>query len=81
MPTSEPTPATFEQPAVVVVDAVHSATPTLRQTYEAVVEADYRVQVTKFVVVQPFWQYIVRPNGTGLVGNANILGVHMEVTF
>jgi carbohydrate-selective porin OprB len=63
------------------IQAEENAGKSIRQTYEAVMEADYRVQVTKFVVVQPFWQYIVRPGGTGLVGNANILGVHMEVTF
>ncbi len=51
------------------------------QTYEALVEIDYRVQLSKFLYVQPFWQYIVRPNGTGSIGNANILGLHMGVTF
>jgi carbohydrate-selective porin OprB len=54
---------------------------TVHQTYEAVIEADYRVQLTKFTYVQPFWQYIIRPNGTGLVQNANIFGLHMGVTF
>lgn len=54
---------------------------TVHQTYEAVVEADYRVQLSKFLYVQPFWQYIIRPNGTGLIGNANIFGLHMGVTF
>ena len=53
----------------------------IHQTYEAVVEADYRIQLTKFAYVQPFWQYIIRPNGTGLVQNANILGLHMGVNF
>jgi porin len=51
------------------------------QTYEALIEIDYRAQITKFVYVQPFWQYIIRPNGTGLVENANILGVHLGVNF
>jgi len=54
---------------------------TVHQTYEAAVEVDYRVQLTKFAYVQPFWQYIIRPNGTGLVENANILGLHMGVNF
>jgi len=63
------------------LQAEENAGKNVHQTYEAVVEADYSVQVTKFVVVQPFWQYIIRPSGTGLVSNANILGVHMEVTF
>lgn len=53
----------------------------VHQTYEAAVEADYRIQLTKFAYVQPFWQYIIRPNGTGLVENANIFGLHMGVNF
>lgn len=63
------------------ISAEEDAGRTVHQTYEAVVEADYRVQITKFTCVQPFWQYIVRPNGTGLTQNANIFGLHMEVTF
>jgi len=54
---------------------------SVRQTYEALVEIDYRAQLTKFLYIQPFWQYIIRPNGTGLVENANVLGLHMGVTF
>jgi carbohydrate-selective porin OprB len=61
--------------------AEEEAGKSVRQTYEAVVEADYRVQLTPFVCLQPFWQYIIRPNGNGLVQNANIFGLHMEVTF
>ncbi|HEU4677934.1 MAG TPA: carbohydrate porin, partial [Terrimicrobiaceae bacterium] len=44
------------------------------QTYEAVLEFDYRLQLTKFAYVQPFLQYLIRPNGTGLVENATVLG-------
>ncbi|MDD5199957.1 MAG: carbohydrate porin [Terrimicrobiaceae bacterium] len=61
--------------------AEQDAGKSIHQTYEAVAEADYRVQVTRFVYVQPFWQYIIRPNGAGLVQNANIFGLHMCVTF
>ncbi len=53
----------------------------IHQTMEGVLEFDYRVQVTKFAYVQPFLQYLIRPNGTGLVENATILGLHMGVTF
>lgn len=53
----------------------------IRQTDEGVVEVDYRIQLTSFAYVQPFWQYIIRPNGDGVVHNANILGLHMGVTF
>ena len=63
------------------ISAEEDAGDTVHQTYEAVIEADYRAQLTKFIYVQPFWQYIVRPNGTGLTQNANIFGVHMGVTF
>ena len=54
---------------------------SVHQTYEAVVEIDYRAQLSKFLYVQPFWQYIIRPNATGLVENANIFGLHMGVVF
>lgn len=63
------------------IQAEQDAGKTVHQTYEALVEADYRFQVTKFAYVQPFWQYIIRPNGTGLVENANIFGLHMGVNF
>ncbi|MDD5199074.1 MAG: carbohydrate porin [Terrimicrobiaceae bacterium] len=61
--------------------AEEDAGRTIHQTNEAVVEIDYRVQLSKFLYVQPFWQYLIRPNGTGVVNNANILGLHMGVTF
>ena len=53
----------------------------VQQTMEAVLECDYRIQITKFAYVQPFLQYLIRPSGTGLVENATILGVHMGVVF
>jgi carbohydrate-selective porin OprB len=61
--------------------AEENAGKTIHQTNEAVIEIDYRAQLTKFVYVQPFWQYLIRPNGTGMVQNANIFGLHMGVTF
>ncbi len=54
---------------------------SVHQTYEAVLEFDYRLQVTKFAYVQPFLQYLIRPNGTGLVENATVLGLQMGVIF
>lgn len=51
------------------------------QTYEAVIEFDYRVQVTKWAYVQPVVQYLIRPNGTGLVPNATVIGMQLGVTF
>lgn len=52
-----------------------------QQTFEAVLEVDYRVQLNSFAYVQPFLQYIIRPNATGAVANATILGLQMGVTF
>jgi len=53
----------------------------IQQTYEAVLECDYRIQLTSFAYVQPFLQYLIRPNGTGVVANATVLGLHMGATF
>lgn len=62
----------------IVADEARGVVP---QTYEAVIEADYRVQATGFLYVQPFWQYIVRPGGRGEVSNANVLGFHCGIEF
>jgi porin len=51
------------------------------QIYEAVLEFDYRIQVNKWFYAQPVLQYIIRPNGTGLVANATILGFQLGVIF
>lgn len=53
----------------------------IQRTYEAVLEADYRVQLNAFTYVQPFIQYIIRPGGEGLVQNATVLGSQFGVTF
>lgn len=53
----------------------------IQKTYEAVVEVDYRFALNKFIYVQPFWQYIIRPSATGEIENANILGVSARVAF
>ena len=49
--------------------------------YTAVIELDYRVQINQFLYVQPFFQYIVQPNGTGAIENASILGAQASVAF
>jgi len=54
---------------------------SVHQTYEAVVEVDYRVQINQWAYIQPLVQYIIRPNGTGLVHNDTILGFQMGLTF
>jgi len=54
---------------------------SVHQTYEAVLEFDYRLQLNKFAYLQPFLQYLIRPNGTGVVENATVLGLQMGVIF
>jgi len=61
--------------------ARRAAGQTIQQTTESVLELDYRVQLTEFAYMQPFLQYIIRPNGTGVVRNATVLGLHMGVNF
>lgn len=53
----------------------------ISQTFEGVVEFEYRAQLNKWSFVQPFLQYVIRPGGTGQVANATVLGVHFGVTF
>lgn len=52
-----------------------------RPDYEMVLEAAYRYQLTKFSYVQPGVQYVVRPGGTGKIGDAFVIGVQMGITF
>jgi len=49
--------------------------------YEAVLEVTYDAQLTKWLHVQPDLQYIMRPGGTGDLGNALVLGGRVSVTF
>ncbi|MDD5199898.1 MAG: carbohydrate porin [Terrimicrobiaceae bacterium] len=48
---------------------------------EAVIEATYDAQITKWLHIQPDLQYIVRPDGNGDLGNALVLGGRVSVTF
>ena len=50
-------------------------------TYSMVMEASYKANVNKWLHVQPFVQYIVRPNGTEHVKNATIIGFQTGLTF
>lgn len=49
--------------------------------YSMVLEWDYRIQINKWAYFQPFVQYIIKPNGTGAVANATILGFQTSVNF
>jgi porin len=63
------------------IQAENAAGLSVHQTSEGVLEVDYRWQVTRFAYVQPFWQYLIRPGGTGQTANANIFGLHFGVNF
>lgn len=49
--------------------------------YEIVIEASYRVNLTKFAYFQPDLQWVINPGGTGNIPNALVLGAQMGVTF
>ncbi len=57
--------------------AVHESV----QTYEMVLELNYRVQVSSWSAIQPDLQYIVRPDGTGRTGNALVLALYTTIRF
>jgi len=44
-------------------------------------EWDYRFAINGFSYIQPMAQYIVKPNGTGNVQNATVLGFQVGCTF
>jgi len=51
-----------------------------RNSYELMIEANYKWQLTPFAAIQPNIQYIIKPSG-GKAPNALVLGVQYAVTF
>ncbi len=49
--------------------------------YSGIIEAGYRVQINGWAFVQPFFQYIFRPDGTGITQNAGVLGFSTGLEF
>jgi len=49
--------------------------------YELVLEAGHRFQIAKWAYIQPDVQYIIRPGGTGGIGDALVVGAQIGVTF
>jgi carbohydrate-selective porin OprB len=49
--------------------------------YTAVIEGGYRVQINEWAYFQPFIQYLIKPNGTGDVQNATVLGFSTALLF
>jgi porin len=51
------------------------------QTWEAVIELGYWIQVTGWLQIQPDLQWVVRPGGTGAIDDALALGAQVVVTY
>jgi porin len=49
--------------------------------YELVAEAAYRIQLTKFAWIQPDIQFVNKPNGTGRIPDAVVIGAETGITF
>jgi len=47
----------------------------------AVLEFGHRVQLNSWAYIQPFLQYIIKPNGTNTIENTTILGMTAGVNF
>lgn len=52
-----------------------------RPTAESVLEWSYIVQLTPNLTVQPDLQYVLRPGGTGNIGDALVLGIQFGASF
>jgi porin len=48
---------------------------------EMVIEADYAVALTPWLVITPDIQYVIHPSGSSNVRNALVLGAQLAVTF
>jgi porin len=51
------------------------------QTFESILEADYNVQARRWLSVRPNVQCVIKPNGTGKILNAFVIGLCTGVTF
>ncbi len=49
--------------------------------YEIVLEAAYKIQLSKFLFIEPDVQWVINPGGTGDIPNALVLGAQCGVTF
>jgi porin len=52
-----------------------------RPDYEIIFELGYRVQLSRFLYVQPDVQYVHQPGGTGDLSDATVLGVQFGVSL
>jgi len=71
----------FGQYSFYNIEALQEAGNVNQPNYTAVLEIDYRIQINKWAFFQPFFQYIIQPNGTGAIENASILGFETGLVF
>ena len=71
----------FGQYSFYNVEALQQKGNVNQPNYTAVLEVDYRIQISKWAFFQPYLQYIIQPNGTGAIENATILGFETGVIF
>ena len=53
----------------------------LRATAETVIEANYQITLKRWLSITPDIQYVIRPNGRSVVGDALILGTQVAINF
>jgi carbohydrate-selective porin OprB len=63
------------------IEADQQAGEVNQSNYTGIIEAGYRIQINGWAFLQPFAQYIFRPNGTGAVENCGVLGFYTGVDF
>jgi porin len=63
------------------IEADQQAGDVNQSNYTGIIEAGYRIQINGFAFLQPFAQYLFRPNGTGAVENCAVLGFYTGVDF
>ncbi|HVE15950.1 MAG TPA: carbohydrate porin [Chthoniobacterales bacterium] len=63
------------------IEALQEADNINQPNYTMIFEWDYRFAINGFSYIQPMAQYIVKPNGTGNVQNATVLGFQVGCTF
>jgi len=51
------------------------------QTSETVLEVDYGAKIAPWLMLRPNLQYIIRPNGTGKIPDAFVIGLYTQATF
>ncbi|MEI6073744.1 MAG: carbohydrate porin [Verrucomicrobiae bacterium] len=63
------------------IDVLQSSGVVDQPNYTMVLEADYRIQINQWSYIQPYAQYLIRPNGTAAIANATVLGFMAGLAF